>query len=95
MKYKRVLLKLSGEALSGNQGHGVSEEVLSTLSMEVKELNQKGKTIVFVTHEADIAKFMTRQVVFRDGHIIREELVTNRNNAVELLKTLPIDELAF
>jgi hypothetical protein len=36
---------------------------------------------------------MTRQVVFRDGHIIREELVTNRNNAAELLKALPIEEL--
>jgi len=35
---------------------------------------------------------MTRQIVFRDGHIIREELVTNRNNAIELLKNLPIEE---
>jgi putative ABC transport system ATP-binding protein len=59
----------------------------------LQDLNSKGKTIVFVTHEADIAKFMTRQVVFRDGHIIREEMVTDRNNAVELLKALPIEEL--
>jgi putative ABC transport system ATP-binding protein len=58
----------------------------------LQDLNQKGKTIVFVTHEADIAKFMTRQVGFRDGHIIREEMVKNRNNAVELLKALPVEE---
>ncbi|HAZ11586.1 MAG: UMP kinase [Bdellovibrionales bacterium GWA2_49_15] len=48
MKYKRVLLKLSGEALSGNQGHGVSEEILDTLSLEVKELNQKGVEVAIV-----------------------------------------------
>jgi hypothetical protein len=36
---------------------------------------------------------MSRQVVFRDGHIISEELVTNRNNAAKLLKALPIEEL--
>ncbi|MEK6623379.1 MAG: UMP kinase [Bdellovibrionota bacterium] len=48
MKYKRVLLKLSGEALSGNQGHGVSEEILDTLSLEVKDLNQKGVEVAIV-----------------------------------------------
>ena len=38
MKYKRILLKLSGEALSGDTGHGINAEVLSTISEEVKEL---------------------------------------------------------
>ena len=28
-KYKRVLLKLSGEALAGPAGHGIDEEVIS------------------------------------------------------------------
>ncbi|MBI2521792.1 MAG: UMP kinase [Bdellovibrio sp.] len=48
MKYKRILLKLSGEALSGNQGHGVSEEILDTLSSEVRELNQKAVEVAIV-----------------------------------------------
>src|SRR5665648_1104639 len=78
---------LADEA-TGNLDTRTSYEIMALL----QDLNQKGKTIVFVTHEADIAKFMTRQVMFRDGHIIREELVTNRNNAVELLKNLPIEE---
>src|SRR5665648_632579 len=78
---------LADEA-TGNLDTRTSYEIMALL----QDLNQKGKTIVFVTHEADIAKFMTRQVMFRDGHIIREEFVTNRNNAVELLKNLPIEE---
>ncbi|MBV5311689.1 MAG: ABC transporter ATP-binding protein [Prolixibacteraceae bacterium] len=79
---------LADEA-TGNLDTRTSYEIMALL----QDLNSKGKTIVFVTHEPDIAKFMTRQVVFRDGHIIREELVTDRNNAVELLKALPVEEL--
>jgi putative ABC transport system ATP-binding protein len=36
-------------------------------------LNQQGLTIVLVTHEPDIAAYAKRRVVFRDGHIIRDE----------------------
>lgn len=79
---------LADEA-TGNLDTRTSYEIMALL----QDLNSKGKTIVFVTHEADIARFMTRQVVFRDGHIIREEKVTERNNAIELLKALPIEEL--
>ena len=42
MKYKRILLKLSGEALSGETGHGINAEVLGTISDEVKELIEMG-----------------------------------------------------
>ena len=79
---------LADEA-TGNLDTRTSYEIMALL----QDLNSKGKTIVFVTHEADIAKFMTRQVVFRDGHIIREEMVPVRNNAIELLKALPVEEL--
>jgi putative ABC transport system ATP-binding protein len=79
---------LADEA-TGNLDTRTSYEIMALL----QDLNAKGKTIVFVTHEPDIAKFMTRQVVFRDGHIIREEMVTIRNNAIEMLKALPVEEL--
>ena len=79
---------LADEA-TGNLDTRTSYEIMALL----QDLNSKGKTIVFVTHEPDIAKFMTRQVVFRDGHIIREEMVTVRNNAIELLRALPVEEL--
>lgn len=48
MKYQRILLKLSGEALSGETGHGISGEVLSTISEEVKELIEMGVEVAIV-----------------------------------------------
>jgi uridylate kinase len=48
MKYQRILLKLSGEALSGDTGHGISAEVLSTISGEVKELVEMGVEVAIV-----------------------------------------------
>lgn len=38
MKYKRVLLKLSGESLQGKQGYGLSTEVLDSYAKQIKEL---------------------------------------------------------
>lgn len=78
---------LADEA-TGNLDTRTSYEIMALL----QDLNSKGKTIVFVTHEPDIARFMTRQVVFRDGMIIREEMVTDRFNAAEMLKSLPVEE---
>lgn len=37
LKYKRVLLKLSGEALAGEDGYGINTEVLSNIANDVKE----------------------------------------------------------
>ena len=37
-RYKRILLKLSGEALQGSQGYGVDAEVLRTIAAEIEEL---------------------------------------------------------
>ncbi len=48
MKYKRILLKLSGEALSGNKGHGIEPEILRTFSEEIKEVHQKGVEVALV-----------------------------------------------
>ena len=48
MKYKRVLLKLSGEALSGRGGHGIEPATLSRLSLEIKSLTQSGVEIAIV-----------------------------------------------
>lgn len=79
---------LADEA-TGNLDTRTSYEIMALF----QDLNSKGKTIAFVTHEPDIAKFMTRQVVFRDGHIIREEIVAQQNNAIELLNALPVEEL--
>jgi putative ABC transport system ATP-binding protein len=58
-----------------------------------QDLNDKGRTIVFVTHEPDIARFAKRNVLFRDGKIQKEQMVTERLNAREILKTLPDENI--
>jgi putative ABC transport system ATP-binding protein len=58
--------------------------------MEVfQDLNDKGLTIVMVTHEHDIAQFAKRVMVFRDGKIRKDDAVLSRPRASEVLKTLP------
>ncbi|MBL6989371.1 MAG: UMP kinase [Bacteriovoracaceae bacterium] len=42
MKYKRILLKLSGEALAGDEGLGISSKVLNVFSHEIKQLVELG-----------------------------------------------------
>ncbi len=40
IKYKRILLKLSGESLMGKKGHGIDPEVLNFFSREVKKIRE-------------------------------------------------------
>jgi putative ABC transport system ATP-binding protein len=58
--------------------------------MEIlQNLNDKGLTIVLVTHEDDIAQFARRVLVFRDGKIRKDDPILSRPRASEVLKTLP------
>ena len=41
-KYKRVLLKISGEALAGEDHFGISEEMLKKVALQIKEITQMG-----------------------------------------------------
>ena len=41
MGYKRILLKLSGEALLGNKLHGIDEKIVSFLADEIKKVYKK------------------------------------------------------
>ncbi|MCI0573881.1 MAG: ATP-binding cassette domain-containing protein, partial [Myxococcaceae bacterium] len=54
-----------------------------------QDLNHEGITVVVVTHEADIARYAGRVLSFRDGHLTRDEPVSDRLVARELLATLP------
>jgi uridylate kinase len=46
--YKRILLKLSGEALAGQAGFGIDTDVLKVLASEIKEIHQAGVQIGIV-----------------------------------------------
>lgn len=58
-------LILADEA-TGNLDSKTSVEIMELMT----RLNEKGITIVFVTHDSDIAEWMNRQIEFRDGLII-------------------------
>ena len=74
---------------TGNLDSHTSVEVMEIF----QRLNQeRGLTIVLVTHEHDIAQFCKRAVVFRDGTVRKDELITHRSLAEEVLKTLPVLE---
>jgi putative ABC transport system ATP-binding protein len=72
---------------TGNLDTRTSIEIMDLF----QDLNEKGRTIVYVTHEPDIAKFATRNVIFRDGKILRELKVTDRLKASEILKSMPVE----
>ena len=55
---------------TGNLDSHISVEIMAIL----QQLNERGVTIVLVTHEPDIAAYARRQVAFRDGTVIRDEL---------------------
>ncbi|MBN2487160.1 MAG: ABC transporter ATP-binding protein [Bacteroidales bacterium] len=76
---------LADEA-TGNLDTRTSYEIMSVF----QELNSKGKTIVFVTHEPDIARLTSKNLIFRDGHIIKDILVSHKTFAREILETLPV-----
>jgi putative ABC transport system ATP-binding protein len=55
-----------------------------------QRLNQdRGLTVIIVTHEPDVARYAKRIVYVRDGRISSDEPVTNRSVASEVLLTLP------
>ncbi len=57
-----------------------------------QQLNERGITIIMVTHEQDIATYARRNVVMRDGLILKDSSVTRRlDAATELEKIAPID----
>jgi len=74
---------------TGNLDTRTSVEIMELF----QSLNGKGRTIVFVTHEPDIARYATRNVMFRDGRIQRENMVTDRLKASDVLLTLPVENI--
>jgi len=56
LKYQRVMLKLSGEALAGEQGFGISPPVVDRLTDEVKALHQSGVTLGLVIGGGNIVR---------------------------------------
>ena len=74
---------------TGNLDTRTSYEIMSLIQV----LNtQYGKTIVFVTHEPDIAAFSTRTITLKDGRVIRDSKNENVRSAKEALEGLPVTD---
>lgn len=71
---------------TGNLDSRTSVEIMEIL----QDLNEKeGLTVVMVTHEPDIAQYSKRTLEFRDGKLRRDQIVTDRLVARDVLPTLP------
>jgi uridylate kinase len=53
-KYKRVLLKLSGEALAGDAGYGIDTDVLEVIANEIKAMRESGVEVCIVVGGGNI-----------------------------------------
>src|SRR5213075_3131561 len=76
------------EVLLADEPTGNLDSRTSVEVMEIfQSLNEKGITIIMVTHEADIAAYARRNVIMRDGRILSDRSVTRRTiAALELTK---------
>jgi putative ABC transport system ATP-binding protein len=73
---------------TGNLDSRTSLEIMGIF----QQLNERGITIIMVTHESDIAAYARRNVVMRDGLILKDFNVAQRLDATtELEKIAPID----
>ena len=73
---------------TGNLDSRTSVEIMGIF----QQLNDRGITIIMVTHEPDIASFARRNVIMRDGVILKDFNVTQRLDAATQLQTVaPID----
>jgi len=77
---------LADEA-TGNLDTRTSFEILVLF----QKLHAEGRTIIFVTHNPDIANYSSRNIMLRDGRVISDEVNGNILSAAEGLAALPVN----
>jgi len=78
---------LADEA-TGNLDTRTSFEILVLF----QKLHAEGKTIIFVTHNPDIANYSSRTIFLRDGHVTSDEVNNNIQDAKAALDALPVTD---
>ena len=77
------------EVLLADEPTGNLDSRTSVEVMEIfQSLNEKGITIIMVTHEPDIASYARRNIVMKDGQVRNDQLVANRLNAATELERI-------
>ncbi len=106
--YKRILLKLSGEALMGAQGHGIDLAVIDTIASEVKEVHDHGIEVAIVIGGGNIfrglsaaAKGMERASADYMGMLATalnalalQNILENKGTATRVQSAIEMRELA-
>lgn len=75
---------LADEA-TGNLDTRTSFEILVLF----QKLHAEGRTIIFVTHNPELAQYSSRNIRLRDGHVIEDTVNTHILSAAEALAALP------
>lgn len=78
-KYKRIMLKLSGEGLSGQNGEIISSEILEDLILQIKAVHEKGTDVCLVIGGGNI---------FRGGRSVAENLDLPIAHSLGMLATV-------
>ncbi len=78
---------LADEA-TGNLDSRTSFEILTLF----QRLNSMGRTIIFVTHNPEIARYSSRNITLRDGRVIEDAANTDIASAAETLASLPEED---
>ena len=71
---------------TGNLDSRTSVEIMAIF----QQLNERGITVIMVTHEPDIAAYAKRNVMMRDGLIRDDHLVSQRADATVQLQKNPL-----
>ena len=79
---------LLADEATGNLDTRTSFEMLVLF----QELYKQGHTIIFVTHNPEIAEYSSRNINLRDGKIREDTVNTNIKSAAEALAALPIPQ---
>lgn len=78
------VLILADEA-TGNLDSRTAYEIMVLF----QELYKRGRTIIFVTHNPELAAFSSRNIVLRDGKVIKDETNEQIESAKKMLDSLP------
>ena len=79
---------LLADEATGNLDTRTSFEILVLF----QQLHAEGRTIVFVTHNPEIAQYSSRNIFLRDGQIKEDTLNPHIQSAAEMLASLPVPE---
>lgn len=104
-KYKRVLLKLSGEALANPDGHGLNQELISQIANEVKKAADAGVQVAIVIGGGNIIRGASQDSMERENADYMGMLATminsmglcegfkNANVAARVMSAIPMDRI--